>query len=69
MEKHYSFDSKPFHMYDPDYTSQVTRKCKCGHSVTIYSRFRRNICTNCGRFVYLTKKDEFIHRMQRKMVK
>lgn len=68
MEKHFNFDGHPMMRHKDEYTSLLTRQCKCGHSVTIYSRFRREICSNCGRYVYLTKKDEFKHRLQRKMI-
>ena len=68
MKKYFDFDRHPMHRYNEEYASLMTRKCKCGHSVTIYNRFRREICSNCGRYVYLTKRDEFKHNMQRKMI-
>lgn len=67
--KIFNFDNTKHYNYDSEYTSLMTRKCKCGHSVTIYNRKRREICSLCGRFVYLTEKDEFLHKMQRKLIK
>ena len=68
MQRNFNFDNHLMFKHGDEYTSLLTRKCKCGHSVTIYSRFRREICSNCGRYVYLSKRDEFKHRMQRKMI-
>lgn len=59
MNNHYSFDNAKIHRYDPEYIALMTVKCKCGHSVTIYNRFRREICSFCGRNVFLTDKDKF----------
>lgn len=69
MRKTFNFDNHLMYRYDDEYISLMTRKCKCGHSVTIYNRKRREICSNCGRYVYLTDRDEFKHKLQRKMVK
>lgn len=63
-----SFDHAKLTLYDPNYTSLVSRKCKCGHTVTIYNRYNREICKWCGRLVFLTKKDEFDYFMKRKGV-
>lgn len=52
-------------VHDFNYTTLVSRKCKCGHSVPIYSRHRREICKWCGRMVFLDKKDEFKYNMKR----
>lgn len=65
----YNFDidrMKPVRHKD-EYTTLLKRKCKCGHVVTIYSRYRREICKWCGRYVYLTPKDEFLHKIKRKV--
>ena len=48
-------DIEKRHQFDLTHTV----KCKCGHSVTIYNRYRREICSFCGRNVFLTKKDEY----------
>lgn len=49
-----------------DYISLVSRKCKCGHVVQIYSRYRREICSNCGNIVFLTNKDKLKYYMKRR---
>ena len=41
--------------YDDEYTSKVTKICKCGHSVAIYNKEGKEICNHCGRLVFLTK--------------
>lgn len=69
MSKQFNFDNYLQYKFNDDYTSLVTVKCKCGHSVTIYNRHRREICKNCGRYVFLTEKDEFLYRMKRKLIK
>ena len=68
MKKYFNFDNHPMYKYDEEYLSLITRKCKCGHSVSIKNRHRREICSNCGRFVFLTKKDEFEYRLKRKLI-
>lgn len=68
MKKPFNFDKCLVYRYNDEYIALMTRKCVCGHSVTIYNRHRREICSNCGRFVFLTKKDEFEYRLKRKLV-
>lgn len=60
-----AYNKKFITYYDSNYTSLVSRKCKCGHTVTIYNRYRRQTCRWCGRMVFLTKKDEFNYNMKR----
>lgn len=55
--------------YNDEYTSLVSRTCKCGHVLNIYNRYRREICSYCGAMVFLTPKDEFMYKMKRKCVK
>ena len=62
------FELVKHYKYDDEYISKVTIKCRCGHSVSIYNRFRREICSYCGRMVFLTKKDEFKYKLKRKGV-
>ena len=50
-----NFDNKKPFKYNDEYTSLVSRTCKCGHVVNIYNRFGREICSYCGRNVFLTK--------------
>ena len=52
--------------YNDDYTSKVTKICKCGHSVSIYNRYGKEICNHCGRLVFLKKKHELKYYMKRK---
>lgn len=52
--------------YNDEYTSLVSRTCKCGHVINIYNRYRREICSYCGALVFLTPKDEFMYKMKRK---
>lgn len=40
-------------------------KCKCGHSVMITNKYKRLICSWCGKYVYLNKKDEFKNKLGR----
>ena len=58
--------NKYHYKYDDEYTSKVTKICKCGHSVAIYNKEGREICNHCGRLVFLTKKHEFKYQMQRR---
>ena len=62
------YDPYSINYHDPEYTSLVSKKCKCGHTLNIYNRHRREICNWCGRIVFLRKKDEFIYNMKRKGV-
>ena len=43
--------------------------CECGHSVIIYPFERRTkkVCSVCGRYVYINKKEEFKDRLKEKM--
>lgn len=68
MQKKFNFDNHLMYRYNDEYISMCTVKCKCGHSVTIYNRHRREICSNCGRIVFLTKKDEFNYKLKRKLI-
>lgn len=49
-----------------EYISKVTRKCKCGHCVQIFSRYRREICSNCGNIVFLSEKDRLKFYLKRR---
>lgn len=68
FKKERDFDFTKLELHDPNYTSLVSVKCKCGHTVSIYNRYKREICTWCGRLVFLTKKDEFYYNLKRKGV-
>lgn len=45
------------------------KTCKCGNIVKITNGFGRIICQNCGYYVFLDKKEEFIYRVKEKMKK
>lgn len=51
--------------YDERYITSVSRKCKCGHTVSIFNRNGREICKWCGRLVFIDKKYEFLYKMKR----
>lgn len=65
--KNFGLGNMKLYKYDDEYTSLCTAKCTCGHSVTIYNRFRREYCSYCGKLVFLTKKDEYLYKMKRMM--
>lgn len=67
-KKEFDIDKRFLERHDPEYTFLVSRKCKCGHTVTIYNRHRREICRWCGRVVFLSPKEEFKYNMKRKGV-
>lgn len=68
MDKYYDIDKRKPFKYNSEFIAIHKRTCKCGHVVTILSRYRREICSYCGRYVYLSKKDEFLHQLKRKGV-
>lgn len=39
----------------------VNVKCSCGHSINITNRYKRIICSYCGRMVYLNEEDQKKH--------
>ena len=44
------------------------RKCKhCGYRNRILSKYKREICKRCGRFVFLNDFDEFEFRITERM--
>ena len=55
--------------YPDKFKAQYRVLCKCGHSILVYKRERREVCSNCGRMVFLTKKDEFMYKMKRRVIK
>lgn len=50
-------------------TCNNTVKCDCGHSITITNKHKRLICSWCGNYVYLHKKDEFKNKLKEVMKK
>ena len=49
--------------------SSISVYCKCGHSVQIYSKTDRLLCTWCGKWVYKNPQIEFKYKLQEKMKK
>lgn len=39
--------------------------CKCGHSLVFYpfEKRKKKLCSHCGYYVYLNKKEEFKERL------
>ena len=48
-------------------TKNITKKCKCVHSVDVYEK--KKLCTYCGNYVFKNKEDEFKYRLNEKMLK
>lgn len=47
--------------------SNCSYKCACGHTVLMTNKVDKTVCSNCGKYVFKSKKDEFNYRMQEKM--
>ena len=48
----------------------VTRKCKCGHSITFTNPRTLQVCCSwCGRMVYKDDKTAFVLKLQNKLKK
>lgn len=54
--------------YNEKYRELITRKCKCGHSVNIFRKEGYEICSFCGKLVFLSKKHEFKYNMKRRNI-
>ena len=52
--------------YNEKFFNEHTVYCTCGHAINITNRYRREICSFCGKVNYLTKKDEYMYTMKRK---
>ena len=46
-----------------------TFKCKCGHSVVIYPKQTKRLCTWCNHYVYRDKKEEFKEKLKNSLKK
>ena len=47
---------------------QYKRKCKhCGWDNEVINRYNKTICKNCGNYVFIDDKEEFIYRMREKL--
>lgn len=45
--------------------TDLTKKCKCGHSIFMPVYLKRTICTHCGYLVFRDSKEEFRYKMER----
>jgi ribosomal protein S27AE len=50
-----------------DNIEPLKRECKCGHIIYVYKDKR--ICSNCGKYVFKNKEDEFKYRLNEKLKK
>lgn len=39
-------------------------KCECGHTVMITNKYKRLICSWCGKMVYLDPRDKFKNKLK-----
>ena len=54
--------------YSDEYRSIMTKKCKCGHSIQIFKREGYDICSYCGRMVFISDKHKFKYNMKRRNI-
>lgn len=47
-----------------DFITNVSKKCKCGHSVVLPIKREKIICKWCGCYIFKDEKTEFIYRTQ-----
>lgn len=47
--------------------SECSYKCTCGKTVMMTNKVDKVVCTNCGKYVFKNKKDEFNFRMQERL--
>ena len=47
--------------------NKVKYQCKCGHKVVIPKWWDKNVCKNCGRYVFKDKRKEFEYRLKEKI--
>lgn len=55
----FNHDKKAFKVY-----SNNRYYCNCGHSVVIFPKENKILCTHCGHWVFKNKKDEFKYRLK-----
>lgn len=65
-----SHNKKFFHKerYSDEYHAILTRKCLCGHSIQIFKKEGYEVCSYCGRMVFLTDKHKFKYNMKRRNI-
>lgn len=50
-----------------DELDKVKYTCKCGHRVIIKEKENKTLCSWCHKYVFKTKKDEDLYRIQEKL--
>lgn len=65
-----SYNKKYFkrERYNTEYVSLMTRKCKCGHSIQIFKKEGYELCSYCGKMVFLSDKHKFKYKMKRRNI-
>ena len=43
------------------------RECSCGWCTSINNKYKRVICKNCGKMLFLNKIDEFKYRLKERL--
>jgi len=49
--------------------TKCSYKCSCGKTVVMTNKVNKVVCSECGHYVFKSKKDEFEHRFKEKMRK
>lgn len=60
----YKDDTKRLNTY-----TNLTVKCKCGHSIFMPAYIDKIICTHCRNLVFRDKKKEFEYRLRKEIRK
>ncbi len=60
----YKEDKKRLNVY-----TNLTTKCKCGHSIFMPVYVKKTICKHCGNLVFRDSKDEFEYRLRKEIRK
>lgn len=59
---------KYFNKKQSDYISLISRKCKCGHTITFETRAKNKKCSYCGNLVFWDKKSEYDFKIKRRFL-
>lgn len=51
------------------YIIEITRYCKCGHSVQFKNPIPYVICNHCGKLIFRNKKCEYNFKIKRRFAK
>lgn len=63
MNNFYKYDKK-----HSEYITQITRYCKCGHSVQFRNLIPYVNCSYCGRLIFRNKKCEYDFKIKRRFI-